>query len=163
MHNLYFNYYNVIKTYKGIFIHTISTLQSQSTSHMSNVVHYTGISSENNWIIYHLSIFFICECSPPYLKIRRAPRRSLLTGKIGVRRRSFPGHVKQQAGSPKVRRRNRHTPAWQMKLYPPQQTHNAAILLSFDFNIAVISRVPLPCYALRLLPLVRETGDQAMR
>ena len=71
---------------------------------------------------YQLSKFFIflhrlIESSPPYLKNWRGPRPSLLTGEIGVCRRSFPGQIKQQAGSPKVKRRNRRTPAWQMKLY----------------------------------------------
>ena len=59
----------------------------------------------------------IIESHPPYLKNRRGPRRSSLTGEIGVRRRGFPGQMKQQAGLPKVKRRNRRTPAWQMKLY----------------------------------------------
>ena len=36
---------------------------------------------------------------------------------IVVRRRGFPGQMKQQAGSPKVKRNNRHMPALQMKLY----------------------------------------------
>ena len=46
-------------------------------------------------------------------KNRRGPRRSPLTGDIG----GFPGQIKQQVGSPKVKQRNRHTPAWKMKLY----------------------------------------------
>ena len=63
---------------------------------------------------YQLSKYFIflhrlIESSPPYLKNWRGPRPSLLTGEIGVRRRSFPGQM--------VKQRNRRTPAWQMKLY----------------------------------------------
>ena len=32
-------------------------------------------------------------------------------------KRGFPGQMKQQAASPKVKQRNRRTPAWRMKLY----------------------------------------------
>ena len=76
---------------------------------------------------YQLSKYFIflhrlIESHLPYLK---------KTGEIHVRRRSFPGQIKQQAGSPKVKRHNRRTPAWQMKLYlgylhaPPTPTFRA--------------------------------------
>ena len=50
-------------------------------------------------------------------KNRRGSRRFPLTGEIGIHRWSFPGQINQQAGSPKVKQRNRRTPAWQMKLY----------------------------------------------
>ena len=58
---------------------------------------------------YQLSTFFVLlyrliESHPPYFKNRRDPRRSLLTGEIGVRRRGYPGQIKQQTGSPKVKR-----------------------------------------------------------
>ena len=68
-------------------------------------------------VLIFIFLHRLIESSPPYLKNRRGPRRSLLTGEIGVRRRAFPDQMKQQAGSPKVKRRNRRGPAWQMKLY----------------------------------------------
>ena len=49
-----------------------------------------------------------------FKKNRRGPRRFLLTGEIGVRRPCFPGQMKQQAGLPKVKQRNRRKPAWRM-------------------------------------------------
>lgn len=55
---------------------------------------------------------------PPYLKKRPISRRSLQTGEIGVRRRNFPGQMKRQARLPRVIRRIRRTPVWQMKSYP---------------------------------------------
>ena len=62
------------------------------------------------------STYQLIESSSLYLKKWRGPRRSFLTGEIGVRRRSFPGQMKQQAVSPQVKLRNRRTPVWQMKL-----------------------------------------------
>lgn len=55
---------------------------------------------------------------PPYLKKQPISRRSLQTGEIGVRRRNFPGQMKRQARLPRVNRRIRRTPIWQMKSYP---------------------------------------------
>ena len=49
---------------------------------------------------YQLSNFFVLlhrliESHPPYLKNRRDPHRSLLTGEIGVGQRGYPGQKKQ--------------------------------------------------------------------
>ena len=105
---------------------------------MSNVVHKRGtkrlitklrmnICKMNNLITEQLNqlsmvdIFVLLhrliESHQSYLKNRRGPGWSPLTGEIGVRRRGFPGQMKQKAGSPKVKRRNQRTPAWQMRLY----------------------------------------------
>ena len=73
----------------------------------------------NQLLIFYIFVVLhqLIESPMSYLRNRRGPRRSPLTGEIGVRRRGFPGQMKQQAGSPQVKQRNRRTPAWQMKLY----------------------------------------------
>ena len=116
----------------------ICNQQSESTSHMSNVMHNKCIkrsiiklrmnifiiNSSNHRTIESIInsqqfLSFCIELSshPPYLKNRRGPHRFRLTGEIGQWRRGFPGQMKQQAGSPMVKRRNWRKPAWQMKLY----------------------------------------------
>ena len=121
----------------NLHTYAISNLQS-TTSHMSNVVHNRGtprfitkprmdickikssnhrtiesiINSQHFFVLMHRLI----ERHPPYFKNRQGPQKE--TGEIGVCRRGFPGQMKQQAGSPKVKLPNRRTPDWQMKLYP---------------------------------------------
>ena len=67
-------------------------------------------------LVYHFDLIYR-KLSAWYLKNRRAPSWSLLTGEISIRLLGFPGQMKQQARSPKVKWRNWRTPGWQMKFY----------------------------------------------
>ena len=98
----------------NLHTYAISNLQSESTK--INSFHHRPIESiikSTFFVLLHQLI----ESHLSYLRNRRGPRWSSLTGKIGIPRRGFPGQIKQQAGSPKVKWCNWHTPAWQMKLY----------------------------------------------
>ena len=42
-------------------------------------------------VLIFIFLHRLIKSSPPYLKNRRGPRRSLMTAEIGVHQRSFPG------------------------------------------------------------------------
>lgn len=81
------------------------------------------IQTMNMSIYKQLSTFFyplhhITISYPPYFKkTRRFLRRAFISGKIDVRQRILPGQMKQLAGLPRLNRRIRRTPIWQMKSY----------------------------------------------
>ena len=60
---------------------------------------------------------FLSSC----IDLSKGIRHILKTGEVHKRRparSAYAGEASQQAGLPKVKRRNRRTPDWQMKLYP---------------------------------------------
>ena len=102
----------------------------------------------------------LIERHPPYFKNRRGPQKE--TGEIGVCRRGFPGQMKQQVGSTKVKRRNRRTPAWQMKLYQCIFTN----LLLFVVFFVMISAYHSNCETVVFIRLIEPSlsmreADQA--
>ena len=118
----------------NLHTYAISNLQSEYILFMGNVVHYRGTKrfimkqriiacNINGFNHKTIALIIYCLYHRFYLKFSamlknwRGPRRSLLTGKIGVRQQGFPGHMKQKAGSPKVKRCNQRRPAWQMMVY----------------------------------------------
>ena len=112
-HILYFLYFYASWRYKSWT--SKSTAQFAIFPFNYNYTYMHFITEQLNQLSI-VCIFYLSKALRHIKKYRRAPQRSLLTSEIGVSRLSFLGQMKQQAGSPKVRRRNRcTTPAWQMK------------------------------------------------